>query len=246
MLSLDQIGVQSWCFRAFKSHAEVIEKVQEIGLRLVELSGAHLKPAEEEEDIDDVVAQYRAAGLKISAFGVYGFQGDVHKDRRVFELGKLAGFKTIDVDFGDEHIDLAEQLCTEFDMKVAIHNHGRHHARGSVAALEARFAKTTPRVGLCLDTAWMLDSGEDPVAVARRFAKRLYGLHVKDFVFDEDGKPTDVVVGTGKLDLDGLFQLLVEVDFDGFCSLEYEGDVDNPTPALKACIEKMRESLAKL
>ena len=38
----------------------------------------------------------------------------------------------------------------------------------------------------------MLDSGGDPLAVADKFRDRLYGLHVKDFVFKPDGKPEDV------------------------------------------------------
>ena len=38
------------------------------------------------------------------------------------------------------------------------------------------FASTSPRIGLCLDTAWALDAHEDPVAMAGKFADRLYGV----------------------------------------------------------------------
>ena len=34
-----------------------------------------------------------------------------------------------------------------------------------------------------------------------KFGKRMYGVHVKDFVFDRAGKWEDVVVGTGNLKL---------------------------------------------
>ena len=82
----------------------------------------------------------------------------------------------------------------------------------------------------------MLDSGEDPLQVAERFKERLYGVHIKDFVFDRDGKPRDVVVGTGNLDLQGLMHYLKSIDYQGFVTLEYEGDMDNPVPALSECV----------
>jgi sugar phosphate isomerase/epimerase len=113
-------------------------------------------------------------------------------------------------------------------------------------ALEDLFHRTSPHVGLCLDTGWMLDSGENPLEVARKFRDRLYGVHMKDFVFDRAGKPEDVVTGTGNLDLDGLASFLVEMDFDGYLSIEFEGDVDNPVPALKRCVEAIRASFAKV
>jgi sugar phosphate isomerase/epimerase len=111
--------------------------------------------------------------------------------------------------------------------------------------LEGVFGETSLNVGLCLDTAWMLDSGEEPVAVAAQFKERLYGLHVKDFVF-EDGKPEDVVVGQGGLNLDALAAFLVEMGFDGYLTLEYEGDVDNPVPALRQCCDAIREAFDKV
>jgi sugar phosphate isomerase/epimerase len=102
------------------------------------------------------------------------------------------------------------------------------------------FKTTSPRIGLCLDTAWALDSGEDPVKMTREFGGRLYGLHVKDFVFDRAGKPEDVIVGTGNLDLSGLVEACREVDFNGYAVLEYEGDVENPVPAVRKCVEAVR------
>ena len=73
------------------------------------------------------------------------------------------------------------------------------------------------------------------------FGERLYGVHIKDFVFDRAGKPEDVVVGTGNLDLPGLFKAMAEVSFNGSPILEYEGDIENPVPALRQCVEAVRK-----
>ena len=71
-------------------------------------------------------------------------------------------------------------------------------------------------------------------------AIELCGVHVKDFVFDRAARPEDVVVGTGNLDLPAFQQKLTEVGFTGPAILEYEGDVDDPVPALTECVAAIR------
>jgi sugar phosphate isomerase/epimerase len=68
----------------------------------------------------------------------------------------------------------------------------------------------------------------------------VYGVHYKDFVFDRRGKWSDVVVGTGNLDLPGFVQALDETGFNGMAVIEYEADADNPVPALTQCVNSMR------
>jgi sugar phosphate isomerase/epimerase len=65
---------------------------------------------------------------------------------------------------------------------------------------------------------------------------------VKDFTFDRAGAPHDVVVGTGNLDLKGLLRLLVKRGWSGNCTIEYEGDVENPVPALSSCVMAIQEA----
>jgi sugar phosphate isomerase/epimerase len=90
----------------------------------------------------------------------------------------------------------------------------------------------------------MLDSGFDPVEIAQKYQKRLYGLHIKDFIFDRAGNPEDVVVGTGNLKLKALADFLKSINFGGYVTLEYEGDAGNPVPALKKCVEEIRAAFA--
>ena len=103
--------------------------------------------------------------------------------------------------------------------------------------LEQVFKDTSLRIGLCLDTAWALDSREDPVQTAEKFKDRLYSLHLKDFVFDRAAAPHDVVLGEGNLKLKSLLEAMGGISFAGDYIIEYEGDAGNPVPALKKCVE---------
>jgi sugar phosphate isomerase/epimerase len=179
--------------------------------------------------------------VQIVSTGVNSITCDETKDRNVFEFLRVAGVKFMSVNFGigsiPESFRAAEKLADEFDVKLAIHNHGGRHWLGCADALNWVFKQTSPRIGLNLDTAWALHSHENPLAMVDRFADRLYGVHIKDFTFDNAGNHEDVVVGTGNLDLPALMKKLVDIGFDGFVALEYEGDVENPVPAIKKCVQ---------
>lgn len=239
---ISRLGIQSWCFREFKETSKVIRALDECGVNHLEICPVHI---DVKKNAAEVLKEYTDAGIRISSFGVSYFTKDEEAARKVFEFAKMDDFSTIGADLGEGGLETAEKLCREYGKKIAIHNHGRKHTLGSVEALGKLFAKSSPNVGLCLDTAWMLDSGEDPVAVAEKFKERLYGLHIKDFVFDRAGKPEDVVVGTGNLNLEKLASFLSKINFGGYITLEYEGDKDNPVPALKKCVEKLNYSFRK-
>mgnify|MGYP001176793624 CR=1 FL=1 len=239
-----KLGIQSYCFRGFPKAEQIIEGLKACGVDKLEICGVHWKPAEQ-PDPRVVVEEYRKGGITLSSFGVQAIGDDEKAARPAFELAKAAGFPVISADVrGANGLAVAEKLCKEYVKKIAIHNHGRKHRLGPAWALEELFAKASMNVGLCLDTAWALDSGDDPLAVAQKFKDRLYGLHLKDFVFDRAGKHQDVVVGTGNLNLQGMADFLKSINFGGYLTLEYEGDVNNPTPALKKCCEAIRKAFA--
>jgi len=239
------LGIQSYCFRGFKEAGGVIGALRACGVDRLEMCGVHLDVSG--PDAAAELARYTDAGVTITAFGVHGIDADDEAGARAaFEFAALADFPTLSVDIMPGALELAERLCEEYGKKAAVHNHGRRHRLGSAAALEDLFAASSANIGLCLDTAWMLDSGEDPLAVAEKFQQRLYGLHVKDFVFDRAGRPQDVIVGTGNLDLDALTAFLARIDFAGYLTLEYEGDVGDPAPATTQCVAAIQASFAKL
>jgi inosose dehydratase len=239
-----QLGIQSYCFRGTKALGEVLTRLKACGVATVELSGVH---GDFTCDSDAIIAQCRAAGVRIASIGVERFAGNLARERLLGEFMRRAGAAVIAADFepgaGADIWRAAERIADEFDLRLAIHNHGGRHWLGNTQMLAHVFAHTSPRIGLCLDTAWALDAHEDPVAMAEKFADRLYGVHLKDFVFDQAGRQSDVVIGQGNLDLPKMLARLQANDRVASVVIEYEGDIDNPVPALTQCVQQVRSAL---
>jgi len=240
---MTDFAVQSFCFRGFKNNEQVAELVRKIGLNGIELCGIHVD-FNSDTGWDAALKTYRDAAVNVVSIGVERIGTDEAAARMRFEFCKRAGCKVMSVNFMPEEVPvayrLAEKLAEEYDIKLGIHNHGGYHWLGSTQMLKYVFTQTNPRVGLCLDTAWALAAGEDPHKYVDLFGDRLYSIHVKDFIFGRDRKPQDVVVGAGNIDLPKLFSQLKSKKFAGPYILEYEGDVENPVPALTKCVEAMK------
>jgi len=242
---MERLAIQSWCFRGFKENGQVIDALRECGVNKVELCAKHVDIADP-ASFDKVVRLYREAGIGIVAYGAFVFSDDEQAAARVFEFADLAGFEAVTAMRTGGGLQTADRLAAEYGKRVALHNHGRHDRYGALWEMEEALEATSPHVGVCLDSAWAIDSGLDPVEMARKFADRLYGVHVKDFVFDRAGRPEDAIVGQGNLDLERFLQTLIDIDFDGYFTLEYEGDVEDPLPSTKKCVKIIRETLDRL
>lgn len=237
------LGVQSYCYRGIKTVPGLIAAVKETGVDCIELCGVHIDFAQREQHAG-VIEQFRQAGIRIVSIGVNGISGDEAAARPSFDFVKAAGARNISVSFDINAqpacFRVAEQLAEEYDVRLGIHNHGGYDWLGSVAALGWVFKQTSPRIGLSLDTAWAMQTGSDLIKYVETFGERLFLLHIKDFVFDRAGRWQDVVAGSGNLDLARLQTALDKVGFAGDAIIEYEGDVDNPVPALQACVRAVR------
>ncbi len=106
--------------------------------------------------------------------------------------------------------------------------------------LDYVFRRTGPAVGLCLDTAWSLHAGENPLTWLEKFGDRVYGLHLKDFVFDPKGQVSDTVVGAGALDLPAFLKAFGSLPFTGSAVVEYEGS--DAIEATRLSVEAIRRA----
>jgi len=242
----EELGVQSYCYRAFKDHPAVIEQVQSCGIPVVELAGSH-KEFTDLATMSQTVKLYKDAGIRVASITAQlPFSTDEKATRTWFDFAVQAGVGHIMMDFDvntmPDCFGVAEKLADEYDVLLGIHNHGGSHWLGCEEILAHIFTITSPRIGLCFDTAWAIDAGNDPVAMTRRFADRIFGVHVKDYVYDRARVPVDVVVGEGNLDLPGLLAALEDAKSCQFAVLEYEGDENDPSPAIKKCLEAVRKA----
>jgi len=241
-------GVQSFCFRNFKDNADVAQKVLEIGVNSIEICGVHAD-FHDLEGWKEVVKTYQDAGVSVVSIGVNTFTGDP-AERDFFECVAIAGAKHVSchfqVDTYTKAIPMVRQWCREYGMRVGIHCHGGYSFGGQPDVLRHLIGLGGPEVGLNIDTAWAMQIGPrpgNPVQWAKDFAGQIYSVHYKDFVFGKDGMWEDVVVGTGNLDLKAFVAELESGGFDGMAVIEYEADPENPVPALKECVENMRNTV---
>lgn len=249
MSLLNSLAVQSYCFRNFKNNADVAAKVQEIGLDRVEVCGVHAD-FHNVESWKETIDIYNDAGVSIISIGVQTFDGD-GDDESYFECAAAAGASHISAHFKvgtfNKAIAQVKSWSDKYGIKVGIHCHGGYMFGGQPDVLDLLIGLGSPQIGLCMDTAWAMQIGPrngNPVEWAKKYAGQLYGLHLKDFVFERDGMWKDTVVGEGNLDLPALLAELERQNFSGVSILEYEADPENPVPALTACVQKMRQ-LAK-
>ena len=167
--------------------------------------------------------------------------------RRFFEYAKRFGFKTVvGVPYkpGDakdkwnkrqgsrEQLECIDALVKEFDIRYAIHNHGpaSPDMYPDVAYGWNLVKDLDPRIGFCMDVGWEYGCGRDPAETIRTYGARIYDLHFKNF---EIGKPNGAAtpLPRGKIDYVRVLKALLDVGYDGVCSLEYERDfTDNLAP----------------
>jgi inosose dehydratase len=239
------IAMQSYCYRGFKPLPAFFEQLKNTGISATEVCAVHANFGDP-STFEGVIAQFGKADIKIVAIGVERMTGDPEKDRPRFEFCKHAGVKNMSITFGPEtffegKIKNVEKLADEYDLKLGIHNHGGYDWLGNSVILDYVFKKTGPRIGLHIDTAWAIDAKQDPTKWVETWPDRIHGVHVKDFTYTPKREPKDVIIGTGNLDLPKFMGALKKINLTGPLVIEYEGDVENPVPALKECVAALKK-----
>ncbi|MFP4380417.1 MAG: sugar phosphate isomerase/epimerase family protein [Candidatus Sumerlaeia bacterium] len=240
MAYMDKLGIQSFCFRNFLPIDELIGAMQKAGLSNVEIWPKHIAFDHDPAEVNAKVNALKGAGISISSYGALQIKKGDESVRKHLEYCKKLGISAVTTMIAQDAIEFADEMAQETGVNLALHNHGRKDPHGPADVIKDIFSRTSERIGLCLDAAWALDSGDDPHEMVTVFADRLMGVHLKDFVFDDEGNHKDVIIGTGGLDLPRFIKLLQTHNFDGYISIEYEGNPEDPFDEIIACIDQMK------
>jgi sugar phosphate isomerase/epimerase len=238
------LGIQMYSLRGFPVE-EALHHARDLGLKVVEFYSGMFPVTEDEAAIEAMKRKVAALGLAISAYGVVPFTQDDDANRRTFAFAKRAGIPTIVADPEPGSFTSLDRLVKEYDIRVAVHNHGPKHRYDKVLDVLQAIDKHDARIGACADLGHFIRSGEKPVEVIRLLAGRLYGIHLKDFA-DMAEKTKGVILGQGHLDVPAVFAALDQAKFpaDGALSLEYEEHPANPLADLRECVRVAREAMA--
>jgi sugar phosphate isomerase/epimerase len=194
------------------------------------------------------LADYAAAGIKLHAAGAIYFTKNEDSDIRAkFEYCKRAGIPVIVAgDPGPETLPRIEKFVKEYDIRIAIHNHGPEDKvwPSPLDVLKA-VGNLDPRIGCCIDVGHTMRAGTDVVEAIRQVGPRLFNIHMKDLA-DPQSKESQVAVGEGIMPVPKIFEALVAVKYQGFVDLEYEIHPEDPMPGVISSFAYMRGVLAGL
>ncbi|GAA5509447.1 sugar phosphate isomerase/epimerase [Novipirellula caenicola] len=240
------LGIQLYSLRGYKVD-EALRHAKDLGFDQVEFYSGMLSTNASADEIAKMKAKVAELGLSISAHGVNGFGKNEAANRKVFEFAKALEIPTITADPSPESFDNLDDLVKEFDIRIAIHNHGPGHRYNKVVDVLRAIEGRDERIGACADLGHYIRSGENATDVIRSLKGRLYGIHLKDFA-EMKQKTEGVILGKGHLDVEGVFFALQQVGFpkNGAVSLEYEENPQNPLAEIRECVAVARAAMAKV
>ena len=236
-----KLGIQIYSLRGFPVEV-ALDHTKNLGFEEVEFFSGMFPLSASDEEIKKMVDKVKGLGLRISAHGVNGFTKDADANRKVFEFAKKAGIKNISAAPTPDSMDSLNDLVKEYDIRIAIHNHGPSDRFNKVVDVLRAIEGRDPRIGACADLGHFIRSGEKPVEVIRALAGRLYGIHLKDFAEMKENT-RGVILGQGHLDCDALIQ--AKFPADGAMSLEYEENPKDPIEDIRQCVATAKAALSK-
>ena len=238
-----RLGVASYSFRKF-GIPDVIKFMKELNTPYLNVKDMHL-PMTSAVEVKQVADEYRAAGIKLTAAGAIYFTKDDDEDiRRKFESCKIAGIPLIVAGPTPQTLPRLEKFVKEYDIKIAIHNHGPEdkYFPSPLDALKA-VKNMDRRMGVCVDVGHTARTGTDVPTAIREAGPRLFDVHMKDLA-DATSKESQVAVGDGSLPVKKIFAALIAIQYPGYVDLEYEIHEDDPMPGMMKSFAYMRGVMA--
>jgi sugar phosphate isomerase/epimerase len=240
-----KLGMASYTMRKFKLE-EAIAVLQKAGVKYISLKDVHLPMNSTTEQRQETRRKIEAAGLALISVGVINMKNDEEEIHAAFEYAKDAGAPTIVCSPEPEALDLVEKMVKQYDIRIAIHNHGPGDKKFPSPLDVMRLVKERDvRMGLCIDVGHTVRIGVDPVAAIDQCSSRLYDFHLKDVTAAKaEGKPTEV--GKGVIDIVAVFKALCDKHYAGHVGLEYEANADAPVPGVMESYAYSRGVLAAI
>jgi inosose dehydratase len=237
-----KLGLASYTLRKFRLD-EVLAMTQRMGLKYICLKDFHLPLKSSADQIHEAAAKVKEAQLVLYGAGVIYMNSDAEVNQ-AFEYAKLAGMTTIVGSPKPQLLELVNKKVQQYDIKVAIHNHGPgDKVYPTPESAYEKIKELDQRIGLCIDIGHTHRAGVDPSESAERFADRLLDVHIKD-VTAATAQGQTVEIGRGVIDIPKFVRTLLKLRYAGIVSFEYEKDESDPLPGLAESIGYVKGVLA--
>ncbi len=226
-----KLGVASYSFRKMPLE-DAIKALKRLGLHYISVKDFHLPLASSTAERQAAMQKLKEAGITALSCGNITMQNDEANIRQAFQYAKDCGIPTIVCSPHPDSMRLLDGMVKEYDIKLAIHNHGPEDSRFpspyDVMKAVQGFDK---RIGLCIDVGHTARAKADPAEAILKCRERLYDLHFKDINSTAPNGAT-IEAGRGVLDLPAVVRSLKKIRYDGLVSIEFEGWESDPLPAV--------------
>ncbi len=239
-----ELGMTSYTLRKFDLDP-TLKMTNRLALKYICFKDFHLPLNSSPEQIKAVVAKVKDAGINLYGGGVIYMRNE-QQVRQGFAYAKAAGMNIIVGVPNHDLLPLVDQMVKEYDIKVAIHNHGPGDNVYPVPETAYELVKNLDRrIGLCIDIGHTMRAGIDPSEPAEKYADRLYDVHIKD-VSAATARGSTVEIGRGVIDIPKFLRTLVKIDYAGVVSFEHEKDDNDPLPGVAESVGYVRGVLATI
>ena len=242
-----KIAMQSYTFHMF-SVLEAFDKCQELGIKYIEIYPGHklgegygdlsFGPDLDAQTLKKIQREASSRGLKIVGSGVY--VSDSKEDwNRFFQMAKALKMDYVTCEPNPDLWDHVEALSKKYGIQVAVHNHPRPSTYWNPDALLQHIQGRAKGIGSCADIGHWNRQGLDEMECLRKLGNRLITFHFKDIAPKRTGEAekSDVIWGTGCLQLKKILTYLRDMKWKGYLAVEYEANWMNSVPDIRKCLQ---------
>jgi sugar phosphate isomerase/epimerase len=229
-----KLGIAGYTFAKIDID-RTLETFQRMDLHYFTIKDFHLP-------LNSTVEQIAAFKEKLQSKGVIGYAvGPIYMKSesevdRAFDYAKKLGVKLIIGVPDYELLPYVNNKVKEYDIKLAIHNHGPEDALYPAPSdVYNRIKNLDARMGMCIDIGHSLRAGTLPEKAIKLYKDRLFDIHIKDInSATKDGK--GIEIGRGVININAVIESLKKINYTGYCSIEFEKDMTDPLPGIAESI----------
>lgn len=239
-----QLGVASYSLRSF-SQEEALDMTLRCGIDRITFKSMHLPLDSDKETIKKAVALCKEKGIALYGGGVIYMKTKQDVDQ-AFEYAKTAEMEMIIGVPNHELLDYVEGKVKEYNIKLAIHNHGPgDKLYPSAESAYTLIKNRDKRMGLCIDIGHTKRINRDPEQDVKDFFDRVFDIHIKDVTAAEaEGKTC--IIGRGVINFPSFLKSVIKLGYKGTLALEYEADGKDPLPGMMESFGYVKGILAMM